>query len=286
MATLEKVMQLKQQGMSEGQIIQSLKQEGVSPKEINESLSQSKIKSELSAEQQQNPMPQPTVEPGAVNQINSPTETSMQPSIMSPENTQSPQEITSSYQPSAVSYQQEVAPPATSPGTEQLSGTEQYPPQSSAPQEYYQEEQAYPEYQPQQPLDIETINDIAEQIIDEKINKLQKQITSFSNFKEELGLEVQKINERLQKIENTFNELQMAILGKIGDYGKDIQNISKEMHATQDSFSKILNPLTDNIRELQKITGSGEISSPNKPNEPQKQGRQKKSKTNFESYLR
>ena len=63
MAALEKAMQMKQQGATDVQIIESLKQDGVSPKEIEEAISQSKIKSIINMENQQPPqegtIPQP-----------------------------------------------------------------------------------------------------------------------------------------------------------------------------------------------------------------------------------
>jgi len=150
-------------------------------------------------------------------------------------------------------------------------------------QEQYAPQQYYEEYAPQQTSDIETINDIAEQIVEEKNAELKKQISSFTEFKDSLSLEVEKINERINRIENILNELQMAILKKIGEYGEGIQNIEKEMHATQNSFSKILNPLTDNIREMQRITG---VKTANKPIPKTKQELNKKEKPGFEDYLR
>ncbi len=48
MATLEKVMQLQQQGMQEQEVINQLRQEGISPKEIDEAIAQSKIKAAVS----------------------------------------------------------------------------------------------------------------------------------------------------------------------------------------------------------------------------------------------
>jgi len=267
MGILEQVMQLKQQGQNDSQIIESLQQQGTSPKDINEALSQSKVKSAINEQEvmmQQSPQtPQQAPAP-------SPETQQMQPSMMqapSPEQqppTQQEQQFT---QP-----MQEMASLPTS--------------TIQQPQPSYPEYSQYPEYQPQAASDIETINEIAEQITEEKTTQLKKQITGFTKFREEISLEVEKANERLLKIEATLNELQMAVLGKIGQYGKDIQNIAKEMHATQDSFSKILNPLTDNIRELQKITGSEEKPGRPKPKTKSRAGRKAKEKVNFEDYLR
>jgi len=157
-------------------------------------------------------------------------------------------------------------------------------------------QQNYPEYQPEQQsnnfTDVETINDIAEQIIEEKIRGIKKSIVLFKRFQEDAIFEIKRVNQRLTKIEENFSDLQTAILRKIGGYGEDIQNISKEMRATQDSFSKILNPLTNNFRELQKITQEktskimpqkSEIKS-NIKKMPSK--KKIKSKIGFEDYLR
>jgi len=271
MAVLERVMQLKDQGISEPQIIDSLKQEGIAPKEIDEALSQSKIKSALNTDE----IPQPSAPSNIQENLAQPAgqsevpqapqqpiqQTQMQPSMtaqnpiqetMSSMPMQTPTQQSMEFQePMPTPQTQQITPsyqPATMPYTEQ-------PPTESIPAPYQEQyEENYPEYQPQQPADIETINDIAEQIAEEKNVHLKKQISSLVGFKEEINSEIQRMSDRLTKIEGVFNELQIAILGKIGNYGRDIQNIAKEMHITQDSFSKILNPLTENIKELKKIT--------------------------------
>jgi len=277
MAALEKVMQMKQQGLAEPQIVQSLKQEGVSPKDINEALSQSKIKTELASQQEATipgapapgampegaVMPAPTGMPGPATAPQAFTqeapEAQMQPSMMeaAPEEAGMP------------------APEAALPEPAMPAPTAYPAPTEMAP--------AYEEYQPQQTTDIETINDIAEQIVEEKTDAIKNQIRDFTRFKDELALEVDKINERLSRIENTFNELQMAILKRIGEYGEDIKNISKEMHATQDSFSKVIDPLTDNVNALQEITGK---SAPAPEKAKPKPKTEKEGSSDFENYLR
>jgi hypothetical protein len=133
---------------------------------------------------------------------------------------------------------------------------QQYPNQDSGGyfptyQDNQQPEQAYQNYQEYQPqsMDAGTINDIAEQVVIERVEELKKKMYEFNRFKEEAEAEIQRTNKRLDNLENNFNSLQAAILKKIGDYGDDLKDISKEIHATQESFSKILDPLTDNIKE-------------------------------------
>jgi len=128
---------------------------------------------------------------------------------------------------------------------------------------------------------------IASQIVEEKTKHFKKEISSFTNFKREIEEKTKQLDNRLTKIEGTFEELKLAIIKKIGTYGDDIKNLSHEMRATQNSFSKILDPLTDNIRELQNITGNKSISK-EQTKKPAKTPitKTKKTKTSFEDYLR
>lgn len=249
MAALEQVMQLKEQGYSEQDIVQYLKDQGVSPKEIYDALGQSTIKSELNRESAYN---QGTFPASANQQIGNgdyntssqpiPMDYSMQPSMMNPKEQQMPE-----------------------------ASQEQYPGyQYQQPQQGYQD--YYPEYQSS---DVETITEIAEQLFEEKNEKLQKQISSLTAFKEETLAEIERINQRLEKIENNFNNLQASIIKRIGEYGEDIKSIAKEMHANQESFSKMLNPIIDNAREVQEE----EITESSKPKKTKKSA-------DFEDYLR
>ena len=102
-----------------------------------------------------------------------------------------------------------------------------------------------------------------------KINILEEEVGRIRR-RDDVETDVIK---RLEKIENSFNELQMAILGKIGNYSQDLQNLSQELNATQDSFSKVLNPIIDAQREQPK--------SKERPREKPKKGA-----SDFEKFLR
>ena len=283
MATLEKVMQMRRQGIPESQIVRELREGGINPREINEALSQSKIKSALAIESSSEPINQRAItkqvdqEPNL--RIESEPTNQMRPSIM-PSNEKNPQSIPEEQLSPQQNYEQEIPSSYRSssmPYSEYPQ--ENYPQEQYAPEQYPQQAQ-YQEYSPEysQSANIETINEIAEQIVEEKIEKLKKQTTTFLRFKEEITLEIEKINQRLEKIENVFNALQVAILKKIGDYGEDIKNISKEMHQTQESFSKVINPLTDMSRQNSKQESSEKPKS--------KTLTKKKGSDTFENYLR
>jgi len=333
MVVLEKITEMKREGMPTNQIIQNLKEQGISPKEINESLSQSEIKSEITQEnvfpetpemhlnpavnnmgQPQNfPNQQPNLDipqrpippeqitqqatPQATPQTNSSVE--MQPSLGS---SPQAQPITQEYQqpelPQQASYQQEPVSQLQTQGfpTQEIDQGVQPPVQEFSQPEYGQDQgysdYSYPEYQPSQSTDIETINDISSQIVEEKTKDFKKELASSTRFKKETEDKVKELNNRLTKIETILEELQIAIIRKIGGYGEDIKNLSKEMKATQNSFSKIVDPLTDNIKELQKITGheapetQNMKSSSSKPTTTKLKTEKPKKSGSFEDYLR
>jgi predicted CopG family antitoxin len=79
----------------------------------------------------------------------------------------------------------------------------------------------------------------------------------------------------------------------MGEYGESVSNISKELRATQDSFSKILNPLLDKKRGIsQEMENEGQDSEESekeinqqKPS-PKKSRQEAKDSASFEDYLR
>ena len=319
MATLEKVTALRNQGLSEGQIIDSLRQQGVPPTEINEALSQSKIKSEVMQPQMQPSLGQqpqqsqyPEYAPPAGQQ---PPGGQMQPSIAQQPPTMQPPEPTPEGQiPEPVITQPQTIPPPEPAPTPSVfpetqvsdtfqpnqyaayGDTEQYPPEGGGAQElqeYYPSYEQYPPYEAQQAFDIETINDIAEQIVEEKLIVIKDQMRSMNRLGDELANEMQRLIKRIEKIENSFDELQSSVLRKVGTYGEDIKNISKELSMTQKTFSKIVDPLTDNIRKLREIAGekpkskeTPKTKESSKPVKKEKSSRTPRNASSFEDYLR
>ncbi|MFH1358771.1 MAG: hypothetical protein ABIH37_02705 [archaeon] len=299
MVVLDQVMQMKKQGVPTGRIIQNLKEQGISAKEINEALSQSEIKSELTRESQNSMPPQQNYQNQQPQNTNLNQQNFQDPNTrMASTNTfgSAPQDRMSTFQDAQQPTNTTGMQPSIGTNSSQMQG-DQYPgaySPSTVPEEYseypqeqyydeYQQypdqqyqEQQYPEYESPQATDIETINDISEQIVEEKIKQLKKEITLFARFRRDSQEKINNFEKRLEKIENTIEELELTIIKKISGYGEDIKNLSGEMEATQKSFSKMLNPMTDDIREREKTS--------------RKKGKEKskssKRSDGFESYLR
>ena len=123
---------------------------------------------------------------------------------------------------------------------------QQYPQQT---QQYdYSQQYAQPYVQPQY-SDSETIRETAEEVAEEKVAELREKIGNTEQMKKDFELRIQDLDRRLKSIEGSLDKLQIAILGKISEYSKDLANVTSEMKATQEVFKKVINPIVDKVRE-------------------------------------
>ncbi len=98
----------------------------------------------------------------------------------------------------------------------------------------------------------DTIIEVAEQVFNEKMKKIQNQVENFSEFQTLTQSKIENISERLRKIESTIDQLQTAILQKVGSYGGTLEGIKKEMSMMQDSFGKVVNQAVKNSKKTKK----------------------------------
>mgnify|MGYP001563868140 CR=1 FL=1 len=265
MATLDLVRQLKQQGYNDSDIIRSLQEQGVRPREINDALAQSKIKDAISQNS-------PTDMTQELNDM----QPGMQPSMMAPspqdegysqatQGNQAPQENPTyqNYSPYAGYDQgQQQGYPTNDPNQQQgypADPNQGYPtndPNQGYPaydqtqvaqgtQGYGDQSQGYGNYYAS---NTDTVSEIASQIIDEKMNKSNKIIKDLIEFKTLIGSKVDRIDERLNRIESIIDQLQAMLMRKATEQEQNIGDIKTEMTEMQKGFGKIINPLVDNIR--------------------------------------
>lgn len=108
---------------------------------------------------------------------------------------------------------------------------ENYPPQGYPPQEYG-------EYMQNDPSD--TMIEIAEQVFSEKNKKIKNKLDDLIEFKSLTQIKVDHALERIKRMETVIDKLQIAILDKVGSYGKTLESMKKEMGMMQETFGKAL----------------------------------------------
>ncbi len=103
-------------------------------------------------------------------------------------------------------------------------------------------------------MDEERIHEIAEAVLNEKWDEFMSQTGNIILWKDRVNNEIISMKQEIIRVSQRVENLQNAIIGKVKEYGDDMKNIHTEMRALEKVFEKILEPLTDNIKELSKIT--------------------------------
>jgi len=134
----------------------------------------------------------------------------------------------------------------------------QYAPQQYAEQQYTPQEQQYaqPQYAEQSSMSIETITEIIDRIIAEKLKEINQKIKPVVDFKNKAEEDITDLKERVKRIESMMDALQKAVIGKVGEFGQSTSMIHQDLENLHGTVSKLMNPLIDNYNELKKANTS------------------------------
>lgn len=100
--------------------------------------------------------------------------------------------------------------------------------------------EAYPMYQPYpEAMGSDMITEISEQIVEEKLAGLQDKLERVLDMRTIVEANMLNLNDRLKRMEKIVDQMQVSILKKVGQYLTDVQDVKKELHETQRSFTAI-----------------------------------------------
>jgi len=206
MGLLEEIQRMRDMGMQENEIVSRLQEAGNSYRAISEAISQGKIKQAIED-------PGPEQFP--------PVQNEMTPEEMNSQN-----------------MDQSILPPIQQEGQVEKTPNQEYFSEynQNPSQEGYSQS---PDYN-QGALSSDTIMEISEQIVSEKLSDVRKKLEKMSSFKVELETKTEAIEERLKRIEKIIDTLQTSILRKVGDYVTNVEDIKHELIETQKTFAKAL----------------------------------------------
>jgi hypothetical protein len=204
MTALEQITQMKNQGISDEEIVSNLQQQGIPPQEIQDALSQAQVKNAVMG--------------GEMGQAPAPRDQAPQTSEQ-----YTPQVQDMGNYPQPTEYDQSQQTP-------QAGGQEGYD------QGYYS--QAPADYGPAG-TDTETMIEVAGQVFAEKSQKTQKKVDLINEFRALSEIKIENLENRLKRIESIIDKMQIDILEKVGAYGKGLSGAKKEITMMQNSMKKI-----------------------------------------------
>lgn len=175
----------------------------------------------------------------------------------------SPKDISDSLAQARIKMAVSQEDPNSQQEQQQYSPQEQYAEQPQyADQQYAQQEgqyqEPYPEqqYADQNSMSIETMTEIIDRIIAEKLKDVNQKIKPVLDFKNKAEEDLQDLKERVKRIESSNDALQKAVIGKIGEFGQSTSMIHQDLENLHGTVSKLMNPLIDNYNELKKANAS------------------------------
>lgn len=236
---IDRVLQMKQQGIVNTQIIDTLRGEGYSDAQVFDALSQADIKSAVGGEQPGQPgdmAPPPGQAPMLEGQMPAPAEAQMPPAAAPMPPMPEGQQMPPPNVPPAAPPEMPPPGPAPMPGSMPPPPGQMQAP--SAPMAGGKEE----------------IEAVAESIIDEKWETLMKGMDKIVAWKDEAEGRLVKMEQQISDLKERFEELHKGILAKIGDYDKNIKAVGSDIKAMETVFKKTLPTFTENISELSRIT--------------------------------
>jgi len=100
------------------------------------------------------------------------------------------------------------------------------------------------------------VEELVESIIEEKWEELAKDINRIIGWKNKVESKLSGIEQDFASLKEDFDKLHNAVIGKIGEYDKNILNVGAEVKAMEKVFSKVLPVFTENVSELSRISSS------------------------------
>ena len=75
-------------------------------------------------------------------------------------------------------------------------------------------------------------------------------------WKEKTTTDIEAVKQELMRLENRFENLQSSVMGKVKEYSEGVSDVGIEIKALGKLLSNIINPLTNNVKELERIIKS------------------------------
>ena len=98
------------------------------------------------------------------------------------------------------------------------------------------------------------VEELVESVIDEKWNDLVKDLNKIIDWKNSTENRMSALEQQFKDLKDQFDRLHGAVVGKVNEYDKNIQDVGSEIKAMEKVFSKVLPAFTDSVSELSQIT--------------------------------
>jgi len=100
----------------------------------------------------------------------------------------------------------------------------------------------------------ERIEEITENLIDEKWDELIGEVRKIVEWKEKVEERQTKLANDVQKLKEDFVVLHQGVLGKLEDYDTQMRDVGTELKAVGKVFKDVIPEFVENVKELKSMT--------------------------------
>jgi iron-sulfur cluster repair protein YtfE (RIC family) len=100
----------------------------------------------------------------------------------------------------------------------------------------------------------ERIEEITEQMIDERWDELIKEVRKIVEWKAKIEETQLKLNKDLEKLKEDFKTLHTGVLGKVEEYDTRMRDVGTELKAVGKVFKDVIPQFVENVKELKEHT--------------------------------
>ena len=142
---------------------------------------------------------------------------------------------------------------------------QQAPQETAAPQSFIDPPPSF-QYPSQQPMPsksdskrpisdqaMETIQQVLEQIIDEKWKGASSELTALRAAERVNANKIEQINDSIDKLGQRIDRVQNTMLGKTEDYNKTLADVNIELQAFEKVIDRLVPTISDSIKELRDL---------------------------------
>lgn len=266
---VDEVLRMRQQGLTNNQVVQALQRNGYQTHQIFDALSQADLRvpsavQGMQGQQWQGMSPPPGTaqrqqrpSPGFLGTPQIPPET--EANITGP---QSPEELPGFGEQTGIGLEgaEGELPPEGSEGFEAAGGGAGAMPATPAGAGY---SGGYGGYEGGGQDVSAKVEELSEAIIEEKWQDLMKDFNKLVEWKGAMEQRMAALEQRVADIKTAFDGLQKSVVDKVSDYDRSVKDVGSEMKALEQVFQKVIPTLTENVNELSRIT-KGMKSQPKK----------------------
>jgi DNA-binding transcriptional MerR regulator len=102
--------------------------------------------------------------------------------------------------------------------------------------------------------EVKEIEELIEQIIDEKWKDIEADIQKIIDWKSTVDTKFATMQQQIDDLRGQVGGVTGALAGKMGEYDKNVSDVGVQLKAMEMAFSKIVPQFTENINELNRIT--------------------------------